>query len=92
MLLIGTDKRLDLGTAMIPDDLLQLLRCPLDTSVPLEYQEESAAKLPALRCTRCSLLYPVRDEIPCMLPEEAILPPGCPDMDHLPCQKSPKPG
>ena len=74
--------------AMIPEDLLQLLRCPLDTTVTLEFQEESAARLPALRCTRCSLLYPIRDEIPCMLPEDAILPSGCSDLDHLPCQKA----
>lgn len=76
---------------MIPEDLLQLLRCPLDTSVPLEYLPESAANLPALRCTRCSLLYPVRDEIPCLLPEEAVLPAGCPDLDHLPCRKASPP-
>ncbi len=67
---------------MISPDLLDLLRCPLDPShVRLDAEGDS------LVCTRCKLRFPVRHDIPCMLVEEAQLPPGCASLDDLPCQR-----
>lgn len=72
---------------MISPQLLDLLRCPLDP--------DRAARLEpageALACQRCRLMYPVRDGIPSLLPEEAQLPPGCATLAALPCQQ-PQPG
>ena len=39
-----------------------------------------------LVCLRCRLKYPVREGIPCMLPEDAELPPGCARLEDLPCK------
>jgi uncharacterized protein YbaR (Trm112 family) len=67
---------------MISQDLLDMLRCPLDPShVRLEIAGES------LICTRCRLRFPVRHGIPSMLVEEAELPPSCASLDDLPCQR-----
>jgi uncharacterized protein YbaR (Trm112 family) len=67
---------------MISQDLLDLLRCPLD---PNQTRLESGAD--GLVCQRCRLTFPVREGIPSMLVEEAILPPGCGSLADLPCQK-----
>lgn len=72
---------------MINPELLELLRCPLDPSHTR--LEESAD---GLVCQRCRLVYPVREGIPCMLPEEATLPPGCRSLDDLPCRKAARAG
>jgi uncharacterized protein YbaR (Trm112 family) len=73
---------------MISQQLLDLLRCPLD---PGHARLEQVAD--GLVCQRCRLKYPVREGIPCMLPEEAELPPGIASLDGLPCrQKKPTPG
>ncbi|MFO0929586.1 MAG: hypothetical protein U0736_21580 [Gemmataceae bacterium] len=68
---------------MINPELLALLRCPLD---PSNTRLEETAD--GLVCQRCRLVYPVREGIPCMLPEEATLPPGCQSLDDLPCRKA----
>jgi hypothetical protein len=67
---------------MISQDLLDVLRCPLD---PSHTRLEVAGE--ALVCTRCKLRFPIRHEIPCMLVEEAQLPEGCASLDALPCQR-----
>ena len=46
--------------------LLDVLVCPKCKGA-LEYRESE----PSLVCARCSLRYPVRDDIPVMLLEEA---------------------
>ena len=69
---------------MISPQLLDLLRCPLD---PSNTRLDETAD--GLVCQRCRLLFPVREGIPCMLPEEAQLPPGCSTLDDLPCRKHP---
>jgi uncharacterized protein YbaR (Trm112 family) len=51
----------------VPEDLLALLVCP-ECRAPLGDGGE------ALVCTGCGLHYPVRDDIPIMLPEEAYRP------------------
>jgi uncharacterized protein YbaR (Trm112 family) len=68
---------------MISQQLLDLLRCPNDPTARLE---EAAH---GLVCQRCRLKFPVREGIPCMLPEEAELPPGCTRLDDLPCKQRP---
>jgi uncharacterized protein YbaR (Trm112 family) len=71
---------------MISQDLLDLLRCPLDPShTRLESGDDG------LICQRCRLTFPVREGIPCMLVEEAVLPTGCAAISDLPCQKNPSP-
>src|SRR5262245_13767924 len=72
---------------MISQQLLDLLRCPLDPGHAARLDQAGDA----LVCQRCRLEYPVREGIPCMLPEEAKLPPSCASLDALPC-KQPQPG
>ena len=71
---------------MISQQLLDLLRCPLD---PAGTRLEEAAG--GLVCQRCRLRFPVREGIPCMLPEEAELPLGCTRLEELPCKQKPSP-
>jgi uncharacterized protein YbaR (Trm112 family) len=68
---------------MISQDLLEFLRCPND---PSHTRVEVAAD--GLLCQRCRLKFPVREGIPCMLVEEAELPPGVASLADLPCQKA----
>jgi uncharacterized protein len=69
---------------MIPQDFLDLLRCPLSPSeVRLEQADD------ALVCQRCRLKFPVKEGIPSLLVESAELPSGCSSLDDLPCQKTP---
>jgi uncharacterized protein len=67
---------------MISDDLLQILRCPMDperkTSLVLEENH--------LLCPRCGLKYPIKDGFPVLIVEEAELPPGTHSLAELPCQ------
>ena len=72
---------------MISQQLLEILRCPLDPSHTFLEQAEDG-----LVCQRCRLTYPVREGIPCLLPEEAKLPEGCASLDELPCQKEKRKG
>ena len=48
-------------------DLLEILPCPTcKGSLEVVGQEEG------LRCEACAVVYPIREEIPVMLPEEAV--------------------
>jgi uncharacterized protein len=67
---------------MISQELLDLLRCPLD---PSHTRLDAAAD--GLLCQRCRLKFPIKEGIPCMLVEDAILPDGCASVQALPCQK-----
>jgi uncharacterized protein YbaR (Trm112 family) len=60
------------GDAVLIDrELLEILACPLcKTEVRLEGDR--------IVCTQCGRRYPVRDDIPVMLVEEAELPPDKP--------------
>ena len=62
----GSDARL-LRMAIHPD-LLEILACPV-CKTPVELVKEGAG----LRCAQCRRVYPVREDIPIMLPEEAIV-------------------
>ncbi len=68
---------------MISQELLEMLRCPMDphnTRLDAEYD--------ALVCQRCKVRFPIKEGIPCMLIDEAKLPPGCTSVRTLPCQKA----
>ncbi|HEY2944418.1 MAG TPA: Trm112 family protein [Vicinamibacteria bacterium] len=53
----------------IHPDLLEILACPVCKTpvVPVHKKGEG------LRCNQCKRVYPVRDDIPIMLPEEATI-------------------
>jgi hypothetical protein len=67
---------------MISQELLEILRCPMDHG-----QSRLDAAADGLVCQRCRLKFPVKEGIPCMLVEEAELPPGCDSLSALPCQQ-----
>lgn len=67
---------------MISQDLLDILRCPMDpsnTRLTLEGDH--------LICQRCALKFKIKDGLPILVAEEAELPSGCASLDQLPCQK-----
>ena len=67
--------------AEIDKELLDILACPIgkaDLRLEGEY----------LVCTRCGVKYPVKDGIPVLLVDEAILPEGVGTVDDLECRKS----
>jgi len=51
---------------MISRDLLEILACPA-CKTPLAYNEEKGE----LKCGTCHRVYPVRDDIPVLLIDEA---------------------
>jgi uncharacterized protein YbaR (Trm112 family) len=51
--------------------LLEILACPADKS-PLRVDEAALGGEGALVCTSCGLQYPVRDDIPVLLVDEAV--------------------
>ena len=55
----------------VDKELLDILICPNDHGA-VEYREQEEV----IVCTKCGLRYPVRDDIPVMLIEEAERPPG----------------
>jgi len=54
----------------IPDDLLTILICPLCKTPVRRLPDDSGVK-----CDACKRVYPVRDDILSMLPEEATIAP-----------------
>lgn len=54
----------------IPQELLEMLRCPVCKARVRLQPDESG-----LKCESCRRVYPVRDEIPVMLAEEAQIAP-----------------
>ena len=54
----------------IPKDLLDILVCPV-CKTPIKLTPDEAG----LKCDTCRRIYPIRDEIPVMLPEEAKIAP-----------------
>jgi uncharacterized protein len=56
---------------MIPQDLLDILVCPVcKKSLVLKDQGQG------LKCSECRRVYPVRDGIPVMLVDEAVIDPS----------------
>jgi uncharacterized protein YbaR (Trm112 family) len=56
---------------MIPQDLLDILVCPV-CKKPLVLQENGES----LRCGACRRTYPIRDGIPILLVDEAVTDPA----------------
>jgi uncharacterized protein len=54
----------------IPQDLLDILVCPL-CKTPVKLLPDGSG----LKCQTCRRVYPIRDDIPVMLPEEAKIAP-----------------
>lgn len=52
----------------ISQDLLEMLVCPI-CKVPVKLLTDQRG----LKCPQCKRVYPVRDDIPVMLPEEASI-------------------
>ena len=52
----------------IPQDLLEMLVCPI-CKEPVRLLDDQSG----LKCSKCRRVYPVRDDIPVMLPEEATI-------------------
>jgi uncharacterized protein YbaR (Trm112 family) len=53
--------------------LMDILACPIDKYHPLElhvFQEKAEIQEGMIVCPKCSRWYPIRDEIPEMLPDE----------------------
>lgn len=73
------------GAFMISKELLDILRCPLDPTRSARLDQETDG----LVCQRCRLRYPIKEGLPCMLVEEAVLPPGAGSLQALPCQQTP---
>jgi uncharacterized protein YbaR (Trm112 family) len=69
---------------MISQELLDILRCPLDP------QSRLALEGDRLICSRCGLRFLIKDGFPKLIAEEAELPPGCDALDQLPCQREPR--
>jgi hypothetical protein len=55
---------------MIDRELLEILACPLDKAEVRHVQDATGEWI---LCTKCARRYPVRDDIPVMLVEEAVL-------------------
>jgi len=53
--------------------LMEILACPIDKHYPLEllvFEEKEEIVEGLIICPKCSRWYPIRDEIPEMLPDE----------------------
>ncbi len=75
------DNMATVADPIIPQDLLDILVCPLGKA-PLRLEGET------LVCTKCGLAYPIEDGIPSMLVDEAKLPTGVTDLKQLACYTS----
>ena len=53
---------------MISQDLLDILVCPVCKAALDLKQDENG-----LKCTQCKRVYPIRDDIPVMLVDEAVI-------------------
>lgn len=68
--LIRVHGRLQYNLLMIPPDLLEILVCPVcKKSLVVQGKGES------LKCTECKRVYPVRDDIPVLLADQATIEP-----------------
>jgi uncharacterized protein len=68
---------------MITEEMLEILRCPLDPRREARLVVEEDVRLV---CSRCRLQYRIREGFPSLLIEEATLPEGKTNLKQLPCQ------
>jgi uncharacterized protein YbaR (Trm112 family) len=66
----------DTKSNTVDADLLDILRCPITRSRLRQEGDHLIGEIGGLR-------YPVRDAIPVMLPEEAVLPDGVGSLDEF---------
>jgi len=59
--------------------LMDILACPTDDHAPLRTGTPADPDADVLTCTSCGRSYPVRDGIPVLLIDEAVLPASSPD-------------
>jgi hypothetical protein len=72
---------------MINQELLDILRCPMDPS-----HTRLSLEGDRLVCQRCALRFKIKDGFPVLIVEEAELPAGCASLKDLPCQREKKAG
>ena len=70
---LGTGVRLDASNTRrrqmpVSERLLEILACPV-CKVKVELKPDGSA----LKCTKCKRVYPIRDDIPVMLVDEAVI-------------------
>jgi len=68
---------------MVDEDLLAILRCPMNPS-----RARLVLEADHLVCEQCRLRFGIHDGFPILVVEEAELPPGCESLNDLPCQRS----
>ena len=68
----------DKPAPLIPDDLLEILVCPL-AKEPLRLEDDR------LVCTRCGVAFRIEDGIPNLLVDDAVLPEGVERVEDLEC-------
>jgi len=56
---------------MVPQDLLDMLVCPV-CKKPLTLKDQGQS----LKCGECHRVYPIRDDIPILLVDEAVTEPS----------------
>jgi uncharacterized protein YbaR (Trm112 family) len=66
------------------DDLLSLLRCPIDPKREATLTREGQSLL----CSGCAARFPVKHGLPVLIPDEAQLPPGVRSREQLPCLRA----
>jgi uncharacterized protein YbaR (Trm112 family) len=68
---------------MLSPEYIDCLRCPWD---PLR-QTHLTLEDERLVCRQCNLKFKIRDGFPVLIVEEAELPPGCDNLEQLPCHR-----
>lgn len=71
---------------MLSQQLMELLRCPMNPSDTRLREEQNA-----LVCEQCELRFKIKDGFPILVAEEAELPANCESLSDLPCQRSKAP-
>jgi uncharacterized protein YbaR (Trm112 family) len=68
-----TDNNIQTEESKIKRKLMDILACPIDKHYPLElhvFEEKDEIVEGVIICPKCLRWYPIRDEIPEMLPDE----------------------
>jgi uncharacterized protein YbaR (Trm112 family) len=63
---------------MISPELVNILKCPIG-KVPLKAEDEN------LICTKCGVIFPIKNGIPALLIDETVFPEGVKDISELNC-------
>ena len=56
----------------VSPELLEILVCPACKDVPVVLVNDDTG----LKCSRCHRVYPIKDDIPVMIVDEAVVEPG----------------